>query len=138
MKTARAPAAGASATTNKKSARKSTRSKSRSAPASAGAAIKVKSGLQRRIPRKPRRLTPAEKQVIRLLSLGCTVKQAAEILGKSPHTIENQKFAAMLKLGTDKVALVTRLAIKMRISPLNDKLTSAEKRSSGRANDGWN
>ena len=39
---------------------------------------------------------------------------------------------------TRKAALLTRLAIKMRISPLNDKLTLTEKRRSGRKNDGWN
>jgi len=44
----------------------------------------------------------------------------------------------MARLGTDKLALLTRLAIKMRITSLSDKLTLAEKRKSGRKNDGWN
>ena len=44
----------------------------------------------------------------------------------------------MSKLGTDKAALLTRLAIKMKISKLNERLTPAEKRSSGRRGDGWN
>jgi len=44
----------------------------------------------------------------------------------------------MGKLGTNKLALLTRIAIKQRISPLNDRLTPAEKRLSGRRNDGWN
>jgi DNA-binding NarL/FixJ family response regulator len=72
------------------------------------------------------------------LSVGCTVKEAARILKISPSTVDNHKTEAMARLGTDKLALVTRLAIKLRISPLNDRLTPREKRLSGRKNDGWN
>lgn len=86
----------------------------------------------------PTQLTPRHKQVIRLLSVGCTVKEAARILKISPSTVDNHKTEAMARLGTDKLALVTRLAIKLRISPLNDHLTVQEKRLSGRKNDGWN
>ncbi|MCS7239293.1 MAG: LuxR C-terminal-related transcriptional regulator [Thermoguttaceae bacterium] len=83
-------------------------------------------------------LTPRQKQVVRLLSLGCSVREVARILKLSPSTVDNHKSAAMARLGTDKVALLTRWAIKLRISPLNDKLTKEEKRLSGRKNDGWN
>lgn len=83
-------------------------------------------------------LTRVERQVVRLLSLGCTVAQVAAILKKSPHTIDNQKSSAMAKLQIDKVALLTRFAIKLGISPLDDRLTPAEKRASGRKADGWN
>ena len=38
----------------------------------------------------------------------------------------------------DKAALLTRLAIKLKITNVNDVLTDAEKRKSGRKNDGWN
>jgi DNA-binding CsgD family transcriptional regulator len=84
------------------------------------------------------KLTPREKEVIRLVSLGCTVKEAAAILKLSPSTVDNHKWRAMAKLGTDKLALVTRLAIRLRISKLNDQLTRTEKRRSGRKHDGWN
>jgi len=84
------------------------------------------------------RLTQRHKEVIRLLSLGCTVREAARILKISPSTVDNHKTAAMARLGTDKLALLTRLAIKLRISKLNDRLTLREKRLSGRKNDGWN
>jgi DNA-binding NarL/FixJ family response regulator len=83
-------------------------------------------------------LTERQKEVVRLLSLGCTVKEAAKVLKLSPSTVDNHKSAAMARLGTDKVALLTRLAIKTRITSLSDKLTTAEKRKSGRKNDGWN
>ena len=83
-------------------------------------------------------LTERQTEVVRLLSLGCTVKEAAKVLKLSPSTVDNHKSAAMARLGTDKVALLTRLAIKTRITSLSDKLTTAEKRKSGRKNDGWN
>jgi len=83
-------------------------------------------------------LTPRETQIVRLLSLGCTVKEAAAILKLAPSTVDNHKLRAMTKLGTNKLALLTRIAIKHRVSPLSDRLTLAEKRRSGRRNDGWN
>jgi len=83
-------------------------------------------------------LTQRETEVVRLVSLGCSVKEAAAILKLAPSTVDNHKARAMAKLGTDKIALVTRLALKMRISSMKDKLTPAEKRRSGRRNDGWN
>ena len=83
-------------------------------------------------------LTERQQEVVRLLSLGCTVKEAAKVLKLSPSTVDNHKSAAMARMGTDKLALLTRLAIKMRITSLSDKLTTAEKRKSGRKNDGWN
>ena len=83
-------------------------------------------------------LTEREREVVRLISLGCSVKEAAKILKVAPNTVDNHKSRAMAKLGTDKVALVTRLAIKMRITSMKDTLTLAEKRRSGRKQDGWN
>jgi len=83
-------------------------------------------------------LTPREAQVVRLVSLGCTVPEAAAILKLAPSTVDNHKSRAMAKLGTDKVALLTRLAILNRISSLKDRLTALEKRRSGRKRDGWN
>ena len=83
-------------------------------------------------------LTERQTEVVRLLSLGCTVKEAAKVLKLAPSTVDNHKSAAMARLGTDKVALLTRLAIKTRITSQSDKLTTAEKRKSGRKNDGWN
>lgn len=83
-------------------------------------------------------LTPRQREVVRLVSLGCIVEEIARILGLAVSTVDNHKAAAMRTLGTDKATLVTRIAIKHRISPLNDKLTRNEKRKSGRKNDGWN
>lgn len=83
-------------------------------------------------------LTPREREVVRLASLGCSRHDIAAILKLAPATIDAHKARAMSKLGTDKVALLTRLALKMKITDLNDKLTVAEQRKSGRKDDGWN
>ena len=83
-------------------------------------------------------LTPRQREVVRLISLGCTNEQAAAILGLSPATVDNHKTRAMRNLGTDKAVLVTRIALKHRFTSLKDQLTKSEKRKSGRKNDGWN
>ena len=51
----------------------------------------------------PIQLTPRERQVVRLLSLGCTVREAALVLKLAPSTVDNHKAKAMSKLGTNKV-----------------------------------
>lgn len=84
------------------------------------------------------KLTKRQREVVRLVSLGCTNEEAAEILGLASSTIDNHKTAVMRKLGTDKAVLLTRLAIKHRITSLKDQLTRSEKRKSGRKDDGWN
>ena len=83
-------------------------------------------------------LTPREEQMLRLVSLGCTVKEAARILDVAPSTADNHKARLMAKLGTDKAALLTRLAILYGVSPMSDRLTASERRRSGRSHDGWN
>lgn len=83
-------------------------------------------------------LTPREEQIVRLASLGCTSNEIGKILKLAPSTVTNHKARAMAKLGTDKAALLTRLAIKLKVTSMNDKLTPAEKRKSKRKDDGWN
>jgi len=83
-------------------------------------------------------LTPRQREVVRLVSLGCTNHEIAAILGLAEPTIDNHRDRAMAALGTDKAALLTRLAIKHRFTSLKDALTPAEKRKSGRKHDGWN
>ena len=83
-------------------------------------------------------LTERHKQVVRLASLGCTLGEIAAILKIATNTVDNHKQEAMRRLGVDKTALLTRVAIKLRITSLNDRLTLTEKRRSGRKQDGWN
>ena len=84
------------------------------------------------------RLTPRQTEVVRLVSLGCTTQEVAAILNIAVSTADNHKATAMKMLGTDKSTLVTRLAIKNKITSIDDRLTASEKRKSGRKGDGWN
>lgn len=77
----------------------------------------------------PERLSSSQQRVVRLLSLGCTVAEAAAILGISVSTADNHKAAAMRILGVHKMAMLTRFAIASGISPLGDELTEAERRT---------
>ena len=83
-------------------------------------------------------LTERERQVVRLVSLGCNLEEIGRILKLAANTVDNHKSRAMAKLGTDKAALLTRIAIKQRVTTLRDKLAPAEKRRRGRRKDGWN
>lgn len=83
-------------------------------------------------------LSPRETEIVRLASLGCTSEEIGKILKLAKSTADNHKARAMAKLGTDKTALLTRLALKLKISSMSDKLTPAEKKKCGRKDDGWN
>jgi DNA-binding CsgD family transcriptional regulator len=74
------------------------------------------------------RLTKRQQEVVRLTSLGCTQAEAGGILGLSPNTVDIHRTKAMKLLGVTKAALLTRVAIKFGISPLDDTLTRTEGR----------
>ncbi len=74
-------------------------------------------------------LTPMERKVVRLLSLGCTVKQVAAMLHRSRHTIDNHKCRAMRKLGVHNLAMLTRRAMELGISGIGDELSADERRA---------
>jgi DNA-binding CsgD family transcriptional regulator len=75
-----------------------------------------------------RALTKKQCAVIRLVSLGCSVAEAAQILHISERTAENHKNRAMERLGIHKAALLTRFAIETGIAPVGDSLTNDEYR----------
>ncbi len=77
-------------------------------------------------------LSPRQRQIVRLTSLGCTSHEIATILGMSRWTVENHQFQAKERLGVSKAAVLTRIAIKHKISPLDDELSRAEERKLGR------
>lgn len=83
-------------------------------------------------------ITPRQTEVVRLASLGCTNEEIAAILGLAVSTVDNHKAAAMKVMGIGKAALLVRLALKYKITTINETLTPAEKRKSGRKDDGWN
>ena len=71
-------------------------------------------------------LTATEQQVVRLISLGCSVKDAAAILSRSPHTVDNHKTRAMKKLGARNATGLTRWALQLNLTTLNEHLTERE------------
>ncbi|MCC7474213.1 MAG: hypothetical protein IT425_02350 [Pirellulales bacterium] len=77
-------------------------------------------------------LSPRQRQIVRLTSLGLTSRDIATLLSMSRWTVENHQFQAKERLGISKAALLTRIAIKYKISPLDDELTKAELRKLGR------
>jgi DNA-binding CsgD family transcriptional regulator len=77
-------------------------------------------------------LSPRQRQIVRLTSLGCTSHQIATILGMSRWTVENHQFQAKERLGVSKAAVLTRIAIKYKISPLDDVLSRTEERKLAR------
>jgi len=79
-------------------------------------------------------LSPRQRQIVRLTSLGCTSHEIAAILGMSRWTVENHQFQAKQRLGVSKAALLTRIAIKYKISSLNDELSKTEMRKIARKN----
>jgi DNA-binding CsgD family transcriptional regulator len=68
-----------------------------------------------------------ERQVVRLVSLGCTVKEVAAVLQRSLHTIDNHKSRAMRKLGVRNLATLTRRAVELGISGIGDELSADER-----------
>lgn len=73
-------------------------------------------------------LTPHERRVVRLLSLGCTLREAAAILREDPSATQRVKRTAMSKTRARNIARLTRYAIQSGLSPLDDELTPAEAR----------
>jgi len=79
-------------------------------------------------------LSPRQREIVRLTSLGCTSHEIAAILGMSRWTVENHQFQAKQRLGVSKAALLTRIAIKYKISSLNDELSKSEMRKLAKKN----
>ena len=77
-------------------------------------------------------LSPRQREIVRLTSLGCTSHDIATILGMSRWTVENHQFQAKERLGVSKAAVLTRIAINYKISPHDDELSRTEERKLGR------
>src|ERR1043166_3592718 len=71
-------------------------------------------------------LTRTETKVVRLISLGCTTRQVASVLGMPSNTADNHRWHAMQKLGVHTMAALTRMAIDQGITSLSDRLTDEE------------
>lgn len=57
-------------------------------------------------------LSPRQREIVRLTSLGCPCHETAKILGMSRWTVENHQFQAKERLGIGKAAWLTRIAVQ--------------------------
>ena len=71
-----------------------------------------------RVPRRRSTLTLREREVMKLLAEGNTVKKAAAALGVSAKTVEAHKFNLMRKLDIHNKAQLVTVAIQKKILPL--------------------
>lgn len=60
----------------------------------------------------PRALTNREREVLRLLAQGCTMKEAAAVLHLAPRTVAFHKYRIMRNLGVKSNSDLLRFAIK--------------------------
>jgi two-component system response regulator NreC len=70
------------------------------------------------VPMRRNSLTRREREVMKLLAEGNTVKQAAAVLGVSLKTVEAHKFNLMRKLDIHNKAQLVTVAIQKKILPL--------------------
>jgi len=61
------------------------------------------------------RLSDRELQVFKLLAVGKTIQEIAEMLGISPRTVETHKSRIMDKMGLKNIAELVRTAIRLEI-----------------------
>ncbi len=71
-----------------------------------------------RVPLRRSALTAREREVMKLLAEGNTVKKAAAVLGVSVKTVEAHKFNLMRKLDIHNKAQLVTVAIQKKILPL--------------------
>jgi two-component system response regulator NreC len=71
-----------------------------------------------RVPLRRSTLTLREREVMKLLAEGNTVKKAAAVLGVSVKTVEAHKFNLMRKLDIHNKAQLVTVAIQKKIVPL--------------------
>lgn len=73
------------------------------------------SGARRKPDRLEKKLTPREREIVRLLAQSSSNKEIAAILGISIRTVETHRATLMHKLGVRSVAGVVRYAIRQHI-----------------------
>lgn len=74
------------------------------------------------------RFTPAERQVVRLISLGLSTREVAYVLGKAESTVDNQRTSAMRAARITTATELVRVALLSKVTTLEDKLQPTEKR----------
>jgi DNA-binding NarL/FixJ family response regulator len=66
--------------------------------------------------KQPLNLTPRQREVLKLVIAGCTMKEAAAQLGISTRTAESHKYEMMEALGVANTAELIRYAIKLGLT----------------------
>jgi DNA-binding NarL/FixJ family response regulator len=61
-------------------------------------------------------LTPRQRDVVRLIADGRTMKEVADVLRLSPRTVETHKYQAMQVLGLATTAELIRYAIEHQLT----------------------
>jgi two-component system, NarL family, response regulator NreC len=74
--------------------------------------------IERELPPRTRSLTSREREVLKLLAEGRTVRSAAETLGLSVKTVDAHKFNLMRKLGIHNKAELVMWAIQKKVVKL--------------------
>ena len=93
-----------------------------------GAGRKLSPSVDAKVKELAVKLSKRQHDVIRLLSLGCSAREAACILGLKSQTVYNHRRRAMTVLGKLESVRLARFAIRSGISPLDDMLTEEEER----------
>jgi len=62
-----------------------------------------------------KRLTPREREIVRLLAEGKTLREAADVLSITPRTVAFHKYKVMRDLGLKTNADFIRFAVKRHI-----------------------
>jgi len=65
--------------------------------------------------RRPKPLTPRQREVVQLLAEGKTLREAAAVLNITPRTIAFHKYKVMRELGFKTSAELIRFAVKRQI-----------------------
>ena len=65
--------------------------------------------------RRPKHLTPRQREVVQLLAEGNTLREAAALLNITPRTIAFHKYKVMRQLGLKTNADLIRFAVKRQI-----------------------
>jgi DNA-binding NarL/FixJ family response regulator len=80
-------------------------------------AVDVISVLMTKDSKEPSRgpLTPRQREVVRLLAEGRTMKEAAALMGISTRTAESHKYEIMRQLGLNSTAALIRYAVRIKL-----------------------
>ena len=65
-----------------------------------------------------RPLSPTERQVLVLTAEGCTLREIAKQLGRSPKTVDGHRVHMYRKLGISSTAEAARMAVALGLVPV--------------------